>query len=156
MSVPSDFNGAIMLPGGQLASDSAIRNLIESYGGLTSTAGITETAGENLSGHQAVILDASDAFRADASDVTHLGRVIGLTVTSASIGASVTIATSGRVPEPSWSWTPDFPIYVAMSGALTQTPPTYLSGVRWLQVIGFAVDATTMFVDINPPITLSP
>lgn len=108
------------------------------------------TAAHALGGHRAVIAVGADgADYASASDATHEGRVIGITLGAASQGAPVNVLFAGPVTESSWSWTPDESIWLADNGLLTQTPP---EDGAFLQRIGFALTSTRMWVDLSDPI----
>lgn len=67
------------------------------------------------------------------------------------MGGQVTVQTYGPMEEPSWTWTPDAPIFVGLAGALTQTRPT--SG--FVLEIATALSATMIFIDPKPPIVLA-
>ena len=108
------------------------------------------TAGENLGGHRVVIASNGEAFYADSSDADDVGLVRGITVGAANDGDLATVQVYGPMVEPSWTWTPDLPIYFTSSGVLTQTLPT--SG--FLQQVAVAETATKIFIDLQIPIVL--
>lgn len=108
-------------------------------------------AGEALSGHRAIVLDASgEAFYADQTVPNHIGRMAGITIGAAALGAGVTIMNNGLLTEPSWSWTPFAPIFLGTAGGLTQVPPT----TGFLQMIGGALSATSMYVNLRQPLVI--
>lgn len=96
---------------------------------------------------------AADVVYADATQPTHMGKLMGLTLNAASPGGTVEIRSDGEVTEPSWTWTPDQPVYLGTNGLLTQTVPN-AGTAYFLQKVGFAVAATRLFLTIDPPITL--
>lgn len=112
---------------------------------------ISKTAGVALGGHRAVVLDATEhAIYADSSDLTHRDKVLGITTGAVVLGDIVTIQTYGEITEPSWAWIPDTPVFLGLTGLLTQTPPS----VGFSQRIGFPTAATKLFVDIDSAVTL--
>lgn len=96
---------------------------------------------------------AGDIVYADASILSHRGKLVGLTLSAASAGVTLDIRGDGEITEPSWSWTVDQPVYLGTNGLLTQTVPVKPSS-EFLQRVGFAVAATRIFLLIEPPIVL--
>jgi hypothetical protein len=92
---------------------------------------------------------------ADLSVVASGCAVVGVSLNSVSVlGDTVRFRSLGSVGDPAWSWTPNGPIYVSPSGAITQTPPA-LTGAEWTKVIGHAISATSIFVNLEPTIFLN-
>lgn len=111
------------------------------------------TAGQNLSGDRAVVLDDSgEAVYASNDDLTHLGRRVFLTAGAALDGDDVDLISEGPVVEGSWSWTPGEPLYLGAGGALTQVAPS--SPAEFSLLIGYALAADTIFFDPKMPIRL--
>lgn len=109
------------------------------------------TASEALGGHRLVRSTGNGSCGyVDASNEAHGDDTLGLTLNAASLGADVDVQRTGAVVFGSWSWTPELPVFAASNGLMTQTPPT--SGVS--QIVGFAEDATTLHLRIEPPIYL--
>jgi hypothetical protein len=104
-------------------------------------------AGEVLNGHRAIVVINNLAYHADQSNPAHLSLVRGITVQSAIAGDNVIVQIGGPVQEPSWSWTPNLPIFVGINGQLTQTPPT----TGWLLEIGVADTTTKIIVEPKIP-----
>lgn len=112
----------------------------------------TRTAAQALGGHRAVVaVGENGADYASASDVSHFGRLIGITSGAVSSGAEATITSIGPVDEPSWTWTPGGDVYLGDSGLLTQTVPL---AAAFLQRVGFALTATRLWVELSEPILL--
>lgn len=119
--------------------------------GVDGGAEITKTATVALGGHRAVVPDAvGGVIYADSSTLTHRDKVLGITTGAVSAGASATIRTYGELTEPSWAWTLDEPVFLGLTGLLTQTPPS--SG--FVQRVGFPTAATKLFIDIDDAVTL--
>ena len=103
-----------------------------------------------ISGHKAVCNNNGSAIYADSSDTTTAHTFVGISYNAAADGDTVSIVTAGPTTETSWDWTPQQPVYVGIGGNLTQTAPT--SG--YIRRIGFAQNATTIFVQPSQPIIL--
>ena len=122
-------------------------------GGATYTGStvVEHIAAYALSGHRVVVLDADQrAIYADRTDATHASKVLGLTTSAVSGGERVRIQTYGELTEPSWAWTLDEPVFVGVSGQLTQTPPV----AGFSQAIGFPISPTTLFINLGESIIL--
>jgi len=118
-------------------------------GVLTATA----TAHGAVSGNHVVAYRSDGTVEhASAATPAHQWASVGITVGAAADGAEVTVQSFGKMIEPGWSWTPLGLIYLSTAGNLTQTPPAYPS---FLRVIGYAITATSMWIDIQSPIVLA-
>lgn len=103
-----------------------------------------------ISGHRAVAVTAAGAVQhADAATPAHALRMAGISLNAAVDGGDVVVTASGPVIEPTWSWTPDQPVYLGLAGALIQSAPT---SAAYLLVVGWAVSPTCLFVNPQPPI----
>lgn len=112
----------------------------------------TVIAGVTLGGHRGVVLNAAgEAIYADSSTNTHSNKFFGVTTGAANVGTVVTVKIFGELTEPTWSWTPDQPIYLGNNGVLTQTVPISPSSTFSL-IIGVAVTATKIYINPMPPI----
>ena len=113
---------------------------------------ITRTALTAIGGHRVVRSAGSTAVNyADHTDADHGDDTLGVTLDAAALGASVQVVREGPVSFAGWSWTPQEPVFLAADGLLTQTPS---ESAAFVQIIGFAETAGTIFVDIQPPIYL--
>lgn len=102
-------------------------------------------AGEALGGSRAVYLAGDGSFwYADNQDASAIA-VAGITSGAVSLGETATAQYAGEMVEPSWSWTPEQPVYLGASGQLTQTPPPSGTVVE----LGVALTATKMLVRIQ-------
>lgn len=86
----------------------------------------------------------SSSLQADAN------TVLGMTLNAASADGVVNVQTSGPVTEPTWNWTPNLPVFLGVSGAMTQTPPA----TGFQLVVGIATAPTTLVLGIKQPIIL--
>jgi hypothetical protein len=106
-----------------------------------------------LSGHLVVVTNANgDVAAADPTIAAHGFAVLGITRGAASSGAQATVATSGTIDHSGWTWTPNEPVFLGASGSLTQTP---FSGAVFLKVMGLALSATRISVNLQPTLWLS-
>lgn len=106
---------------------------------------ITATAGENLSAGRAVVIDTAQAYYFQPTNPAHIGRVVGVTKTSATAGASVNIQTGGIVTDAAFTFAPDLPIFSGNDGELTETPPA--AGI--VQKVGVSIAANQILLNIN-------
>ncbi|AND75564.1 hypothetical protein [Nostoc phage N1] len=109
------------------------------------------TCGQVISALKAIRYDAitGKVFYASSSDVTHLGKCVGISSQSGNINDNVQIITSGYLSDNFWNWTLGTPIFFDANGTLTQTP-----GINYYQVVGFPVSTTKILVSIEQPIKL--
>lgn len=105
------------------------------------------TAGETIHSLRAVMAVDGEAFHPDTSASADALRVVGVAVTSGSMGDTVSIKPDGRVTEGSWAWVSG-PVYCGNDGVLTQSP----SGTEWILQVGRAINPTTIEVAITLPI----
>lgn len=110
-------------------------------------------AGEALSGHRAVAISGNAVTYADNLDATRQNGMVGVTLQAALSGDTVNVCVLGTITEISWSWTPNRPVYLGASGALTQTPP---AAPAFQRIVGYATSDTSLFVSVEQPITLAP
>jgi hypothetical protein len=96
---------------------------------------------------RAVRLVGGELSHPSTSNPDHAGQVAGVAETAAASGATARIRTAGVTENDAWTWA-EGPVFVGHDGVLTQTPPS--SG--WLMTIGRALTATSLLVDIEPPI----
>lgn len=109
---------------------------------------MTLPAAHDLSGHRMVVSTPAGAAYADPTNPAHADTLVGLTMGAALMGDNATILTAGEISEPSWSWTPGQPLYVADGGLLSHTPPA--SG--WVQMAAVALSATRILLTMRQSI----
>jgi len=108
-------------------------------------------AEEAISALRAVVTtDQGTVALADLSDESHFGKVLGISVTSASSGSPVTVQLFGELVDSSWSWTPQEWIFVGDNGQLTQQIPEG----PWIQVMGHATSTTSVEIKVREPTIL--
>lgn len=110
-------------------------------------AEIIRTAGENIVGGRAVILQANQVYHFNKDTASHYGRVVGISKGSATTGTDVTIAISGLVNGLA-GLTPDALVYGGNTGAITNTAPA--TGIS--QILGVSLTADTILIEQKQPI----
>ena len=105
-----------------------------------------------ISGHSAVACGPDGLLiPADCTTSTHLGAVLGLVADAYSPGEDAVVQTGFVLEHAGWSWTPG-PVFVGLAGQLTQAlPPAAI----FSQVVGHALSATRVLVDLQPPIHIT-
>jgi hypothetical protein len=107
---------------------------------------------EPISGHSAVAVDADGLLvPADCTLPAHLGAVLGVVVNAYSPGDDAVVQTSFPLEHVGWTWSPG-PVYVGAAGQLTQALP---AGALFSQLVGVALSATRVLIDLQPPITIT-
>lgn len=131
--------------GVSMGSDDTFTGLTRT--GLNNSGGVTQWETVYLnSSSQWVLADANGSG-------TYPCR--GLATATASTGNATTVITRGTVRNDAWNWTVGGTIYLSTTaGGLTQTAPS-TTGDK-IQVIGYALDADTMAVEISPDYGTAP
>ncbi len=112
-------------------------------------AGVVVYAGMQVSALKVVYELNDQVFYLDHTDEDHIDLIFGVTITSASAGATVRVQRSGELEDSGWSWTPGR-VWLGANGTLTQTPPADGFDV----LIGAATSATRIALNIQDPIGL--
>jgi len=117
--------------------------------GLSGSSVSAYIAAVALSGHVAVVLDASgQALPADPTDPTH-HAVVGITAQAGSSGAAVEAVNKGVLEHLGWTFTAGLPVFLGLSGSLTQAlPPTAV----FSKALGVAVSPVRVSLDFQPAI----
>jgi hypothetical protein len=114
-------------------------------------AGLTRTADGALGGHRIVrSTGAGTAGYASADNPLHGDDTLGMTTGAAGDGAAVTIQTGDSIAMDGWAWTPGEPVFLGLDGQPTQQ--VNYEGFAFVQAIGFASDATTLVLQLQPAI----
>lgn len=118
--------------------------------GGTSQARVAASA---LGGHRLVRSTSAAAVDyATATNASHGDDTLGMTLGAADEGQLVNVQRSGPVSFNGWTWTPGEPVFLGANGLPTQTPLDLVDGATFIQVVGHAEDATTLYLAIEPPI----
>jgi len=126
---------------------------IQGVPGTTDIILYAYTAGDNLSGHRIVMLDSTGVLvYADNTVAASSLRVLGMTIGSSTLGTLVNVQKFGELVDPSWNWSVNLPIYLGLNGLLTQVPPS--NPAKFSLIVGFAISATSIFINTQPPIGL--
>ena len=121
--------------------------------GPSGGAALSVVADSSIGGHRVVVLKASGAPEyADNTNSSHTNKVLGITLNAGNSGDTISVVRSGEVVEPTWNWTLDLPVFLGTNGLLTQSAPA--NPAVFSQVVGFPVDATTLFVTLREPLLL--
>jgi hypothetical protein len=121
-------------------------------GNLIGGSTVAVQAGEALGGHRIVYKNNDGkVYYADCTEISHLNRILGLTVGAINSQANGVVLCFGLITEPSWTWTMGLSVYLSTSGLLTQTAPTS----DFALIVGFPTATTSMFIDIQMPVMLA-
>jgi hypothetical protein len=133
-----------------------ILNRIENYtfggSGDTSTLGLIISCETDMSllPYTCVIFNNDKVIPANASNIDHAHKVVGIAITHSTNGY-VKVQIGGVLESTSWSLQLGKPIFLSINGLLTQTPNT-IGGFS--QILGYAISSTKMFIKIHEPIVL--
>lgn len=115
----------------------------------------TLTAGVNISAYQVITIHSDGmAYVADAATVADANIVMGVAITSASVGNPLTFAPSGEVDNSGFLFTPGARVYLGLSGALVETVPTHPASAFELS-LGVAASSSKLFLEVGTPILLA-
>lgn len=104
-----------------------------------------------ISGHTAVALDSGGLLiYADCTNPAHLGAVLGVVANAYSPGDLAVVQTDFDLTHAGWAFTPG-PVFAGAGGAIVQTLPP---GAVFAQVLGYALSATRIHIDVQPPIAI--
>lgn len=121
--------------------------------GPSGGSALSVVAASAIGGHRVVVLDSAGApVYADNTNSSHVHKVFGITLNAGNSGDTISCVRSGEVVESTWNWTLDLPIFLGTNGLLTQTAPA--NPAVFSQIVGFPVNATTLFVSLREPFLL--
>lgn len=105
-----------------------------------------------LSGHSAVALGADGALQpADCTLAAHRGAVLGVVANAYAAGADAVVSNNIPLEHAGWTWAVG-PVFLGAAGVLTQALP---AGAKFSQVVGHAVSATRVLIDVQPPVNIA-
>lgn len=125
---------------------------IQGIPGPAGGATVVTVGATPLSGHTAVAMDADGLLiYADCTNPAHIGAVQGVIANAYGAGDPAVVQTSFDIHHAGWTFTPG-PVLAGAGGALVQTLP---AGAVFAQVIGYALSATRVHIDVQPPIAIA-
>ncbi|MFZ5959861.1 hypothetical protein ACOXVJ_20360 [Pseudomonas knackmussii] len=112
---------------------------------------LQKVAAVALSGHRLVFsTDGVAVDYADCGALANRNNTLGMTLGAADAGALVNVQRSGEVVFEGWAWSSG-PVFLGHAGQVTQSLP---QDAAFSLVVGFAMNATTLFLDMGVAITL--
>ena len=124
-------------------------------GSGTGTSKLVNANGDTIQAFRMIARDSAGiAVLASADNPQHANRLIGMSASFASTGEQFELVNNEEVEFASWQWEVNKPVWLGLSGLLTQTPPSALNSSFCL-VVGFASSASSVFVRIGTPIIFS-
>jgi len=113
---------------------------------------VTKIAGETISAGKAVYLDTATVVKLADHSILARQKCIGVAKTAATVGNTIEVITDGIFQDAIFSgFAINEPVWVGLSGVLTQTPPT--SGV--LLETGYYLGENKIEIEIKRPIILA-
>lgn len=114
---------------------------------------LNRVANANLAAFRIVrSVNATRVDYVDNTNAAHATSVLGFTVAAATLNQQVLVQNSRELTNPAWTWTPDRPIWIGANGLGTQS--VIVSPARFVQRVAFAITATKIFIEIEPPVYL--
>lgn len=114
---------------------------------------VSRTTSGALSGHRLVVpMDNGQVEYADATVLDHHEKPVWLTTGAWGPGVNANLLAIGEVEEPSWTWSPDSPIWLGANGALTQTIPL---GAMFIRKVAEVISPTAIYFAPQQPIVVS-
>jgi len=111
---------------------------------------VREASG-SIGGQRAVIANTDGTISyADTQNLSHLGRVLGISAGAGNDGDDVLVIREGLISFSGWAWDTSLPVYLATNGLLSQNAST--SGFS--QIVGFAESPTDLYVNLREPIVI--
>lgn len=111
--------------------------------GPTGTSYITGITGENIGTYLLLVLIDGLIYKADPGDLSHVGKLIGISITAATIGNQIFYVQNGKIG--GTGLITDARYYAGPAGVLS-TNPTY-GGALWRKSLGVA-ESPSAFVII--------
>ena len=106
-------------------------------------------AAEGIGGHRAVL--ASGLYATSTGTMAE-ALCVGLSSGAVDMGEEIDVQPNGRIMDMAgWSWSVGGLIYLGSAGGLRQSVP---SAGEWYVVLGVALSATAMLINIQNPVLL--
>jgi len=96
------------------------------------------------------INDDGEVIVADYTNITHLNRVVGISLNVASIGTEIMVQKMGVLSNLSWNWDIGESIFFDGAGNLTQTPQT--PGIGFFMIIAKPLLTTSIDILLRSPV----
>ena len=105
-----------------------------------------------ISGHRVLAIgDDSKLIYADSSNIDHIHRVAGISISAFNQDVQALVMHSGLIEEPSWNWEFGKPVILGLNGMLVQDIDQ--NSVFYMQV-GRVVNSTTIVISVQNPFIL--
>ena len=111
----------------------------------------TTPIGESFSGHTVIASLGTGLVIADNTNVSHIGKVIGITSGSSTSGMPLTLTTSGGTLNGFTGLSTGSVYFLSTGGTITNSTPT----VGFIQQVGIALSTTELNINILSPIATS-
>lgn len=108
------------------------------------------TAEADITNYTAIAMSSGGLAPGDNNTTAYFNSIVGIALTTTTIGNPVTIQNSGVITYSGWNWSLGQPIFIGSAGVLTQTVP--ISG--FVQTIGVAITAQSFVINISIPILI--
>lgn len=113
------------------------------------SATISYIAGSNLSGGMCIVLENSTAISASNTNLTHAGKIIGITTGSALSGNPAIIQAVGEL-EGFYGLTVNSKVYLQSNGTISSIIPT----TGFIQQVGIALTSTKILINLQPSLVI--
>jgi len=149
-TVVETVNNPDVIQSVEKASSTVVTSGIQGPPGISgASATISYTAGATLSGGVGVVLEGSTAIAASSTNLSHAGKLSGVTTGSALLGSLAIIQTSGEL-DGFFGLTINSKVYLQANGTISSVVPT--SG--FIQQVGIALTSTKILINIQPPLVI--
>jgi hypothetical protein len=154
--IPHDIQNAIdnFISGIEMQTISVVTPTITTNITYNETLNIIDSykAGQNLLAYRIVIIDNDNlVYYADSSNLTHVNKVIGITLVSINKGGNVRIQTFGEIRESAWEWNTLLSLFLSTEGQILQVSPE----IGFSLEVGRPLTPDALFLNIQQPIILS-
>ena len=120
---------------------------------LSPMVGATANAGETISGVKAIYSNGTSVFLGNANIDFQNASIIGVSLTSTTIGNEIRYQIDGQMYDSSFSFTDGEPVFLDVLGGLTQIDPDVL-GHDYRVLIGYATGSNGLNINIDEPIMI--